>query len=287
MGKFAGTTRPKGKRGRPSNAEREALVAVSMKTNETPQERVARIAERFTVMYKLTKGSIAGTLRSLIVSGAPGTGKSHTIISLLEAAGQTDAIRFVVVSGTITAVNLYKLMFRYSSGNDIILLDDTDSIYDDEESLNLLKAGLDTTERRMISWLSESNVLKADDIPTTFEYKGSMIFITNRPLQAEIDFGRSKLIPHYRAMIDRSVYLDLKLHATEDVIAWISFMTLKHHILVQRGVSHAQEAEIVKWVQDRVDVIPSLSIRTMIKIADFMNTQPAEWESFAKVTILR
>ncbi len=287
MGKFAGKTRPAGKRGRPSNAERDALVLAAVKTNETPQERVARIAERFTIMYKLAKGSVSGSLRSLIVSGAPGTGKSHTIQSLLRQAHDRDEIRFAAVSGTISAIGLYKLMFRYSAANDIILLDDTDSIYDNEESLNLLKAGLDTSERRMISWLSESNALKADDIPTDFEYKGSMIFITNKHLQAEIDFGRSKLIPHYKAMIDRSVYLDLKLHSTDDIIAWISFMTLKQHILVQRGLSHDQEKEVVKWVQDHVAEIPSLSIRTMIKIADFMNTSPTDWETFAKVTMLR
>ncbi len=262
-------------------------MLASVKTNETPAERVARIAERFTVMYKLTKGSIAGTLRSFIVSGAPGTGKSHTIIRLLDAAHEADTNRFAKVAGTITAVNLYKLMFRYSSPSDIILLDDTDSVYDDEESLNLLKAGLDTGDKRIISWLSESAALKSEDIPTDFEYKGSMIFITNRPLQAEIEYGRSKLIPHYKAMIDRSVYLDLKLHDTDDILAWISFMVMKHHILVQRGISHEQEKDVVKWVQDHVAQIPILSIRTMIKVADFMNTNPAEWESFAKVTLLK
>ncbi len=287
MAKFAGTTRPKGKRGRPSNAERDALIKVVQKTNETPQERVARIAERFTIMYKLAKGSVSGSLRSLVVSGAPGTGKSHTIVHLLEQAKERNDIRFISVSGTITAVNLYKLMFRYCGASDIILLDDTDSIYDEEESLNLLKAGLDTSERRMISWMSESAALKSEDIPQTFEYQGSMIFITNKDLQTEIDFGRSKLIPHYRAMIDRSVYLDLKLHAVDDILAWISYMVMKNHILVQRGLSHEQEKEVVKWVQDRVADIPSLSIRTMIKIADFVKTSPADWETFAKVTMLR
>jgi hypothetical protein len=285
--KFAGTTRPAGKRGRPSNAERAAMLKASIKTNETPQERVARIGERFNVMYKLTKGSIQGSLRSLVVSGAPGCGKSHTILSLLEQAKDRGDITFHKVSGTVSAINLYKLLWRNSGQNQIVVLDDTDSIYDDEDALNLLKAALDTSERRMISWLSESNVLKAEDIETEFEYKGSMIFITNRHLQAEIEFGRSKLITHYKAMIDRSVYLDLKLHDIDDVVAWVSYMTLKQHILVQRGLSREQELDVVKWVQTNVDQLASLSIRTMIKVGDFMLTNPAEWESFCRVTLLK
>lgn len=285
--KFAGTTRPIGKRGRPTNAERDALLQASLKTNETPQERVARIGERFNVMYKLAKGSISGSLRSLIISGAPGCGKSHTILHLLEQAKESNAIEYHKVSGIVSAINLYKLLFRYSSSNQIIVLDDTDSIYDDEDALNLLKAALDTNDRRMLSWLSESHALKSEDIPTEFEFKGSMIFITNRHLQAEIAFGRSKIIPHYKAMIDRSVYLDLKLHDMDDIMAWVSYMVLKQHILVQRGLSQQQEVEVVQWVQRNMEKLVSLSIRTMIKVGDFMLTNPSEWESFANITLLK
>lgn len=287
MTKFAGKTRPAGKRGRPSNAERDALAKARLVTNETPQERVARIGERFNVMYKLAKGSVSGTLRSLIVSGAPGTGKSHTIIHLLEQAKDRGDINFHKISGTITPVNLYKTLWRHRGKNDIVLLDDTDSVYDEEESMNLLKAALDTGDRRVLSYLSESNALKSEEIDQEFEYTGSMIFITNRDLFTEIEIGRSRLIPHYKAMIDRSVYLDLKLHATEDIIAWVSYMTLKNHILVQRGLSREQELECVKWVQTHVDKLLTLSIRTMMRVGDFMLTNPAEWESFAKVTLLK
>ena len=103
--KFAGVTRPAGKVGRPSKAEIAARVTAARKTNETPAERVARIAERFGVMYKLAQGSIAGNVRGLVISGAPGVGKSHTIKHLLEQAKERGAINFRAVSGSITPVN--------------------------------------------------------------------------------------------------------------------------------------------------------------------------------------
>lgn len=278
---------PKRGRGRPSNAELEARRLAALETNETPAERIARIGERFTVMYRLTQGSISGAVRSLIVSGAPGTGKSHTVEHLLSQAADRDVIKYETVKGAISAVNLYKLLYRYSKSDQIVLLDDADSIFDDEDAMNIMKAALDTTAVRKISWLSESNTLKAEDIPTQFVYEGAMIFITNKDFQGIVDHGKSKMAPHFAALMSRSIYLDLKLHTTADLIAWISHLVTKNHILVQRGLDRAQETEAVEWLAKNVSEVRELSIRTLLKIADFMKTDPTNWERFAKVTLLR
>jgi hypothetical protein len=278
---------PKRGRGRPSKASLEATRLALQETDETPQERVARIGERFTVMYRLAQGSITGAVRSLIVSGAPGTGKSHTVEHLLSTAADRDLIKYETVKGAISAVNLYKLLFRYSKSDQIVLLDDADSIFDDEDAMNIMKAALDTTAVRKISWLSESNALKAEDIPTSFVYEGSMIFITNKDFQGIVDFGKSKMAPHFAALMSRSIYLDLKLHTQNDLIAWISHLVSKNHILVQRGLDRAQEAEAIQWLHANVSHVRELSIRTLLKIADFMKTDPTNWETFAKVTLLR
>ena len=284
MAKFAGVTRPAGKRGRPSKAELALRAVAARKTDETPAERVRRIAERFGVMYKLAQGSIAGNVRGLVISGAPGVGKSHTIKHLLEQAKERGDINFRAVSGTITPINLYKLMYQFQKEKDVLLLDDTDSIYDDEESMNLLKAGLDSNERRMISWLSETNALKSEGIETSFEYKGSMIFITNKDLQTAAILDKSRIAVHYRALMDRAVYLDLKLHTADDVMAWIAYMVRAHGILIQRGLSKGQQEDVVLWVQKNYEQIPMLSLRLMNKVADFVNTFPADWESMARIT---
>lgn len=277
----------KRKRGRPSAKDLEARRLAALVTNETPAERIARISERFTVMYRLTQGSIMGAVRALIVSGAAGTGKSHTITSLLEAAHDRDKIRFETVHGALSAVNLYKLMYRYSGPNDIILLDDADSIFDDEDALNLMKGGLDTTAVRKISWLSESAALKAEDIPTSFIYEGAMIFITNKDFQSIVDFGKSKMAPHFSALMSRSIYLDLKLHTVEDLLAWTCHMVEKNHILVQKGLDRGQEQEAIEWLRKNVNNVRELSIRTLLKLGDFMKTDATNWESFANVTLLR
>lgn len=282
----------KGKRGRPTKAVAAAKLAAKIEaareTNETHDERVKRISQRFTVMYRMAQGSIAGTIRSLVVSGAPGVGKSHTISHLLDSAQDRNLIRYEEVKGgMVTGVNLYKLMYRMSKENDVILMDDSDSVWDDESTLNLLKAGLDSSDRRNISWLSESASLKAEDIPQRFEYRGSMIFITNKDLQTIVDLNASKMAPHFAAIMSRSIYLDLKLHTTQDLVAWIKHMVSKNHILVQRGLSHNEEKVALEWFEKNYSNLRELSIRTMLKVADFMKTDASDWEMFAAVTLLR
>jgi len=285
----------KRRRGRPprnvaAQSEAMALAAyhAEQDTNETETQRVKRIAERFTVMYKLTQGAINGHVRSLIVSGAAGTGKSHTINHLLSTAADNDTIRYEPITGAnVTGINLYKLLFRMQNEKDIVLMDDSDEIWNDEVSLNLMKAALDTSARRRLSWLSEAASLKAEDIPNQFEYKGSMIFITNKDFQSIIDMGKSKVAPHFSALMSRSIYLDLKLHTPKDLLAWVLHMTQKNHILVQNGLSRKEEDMVLEWTRENYTDFRELSIRTLMKIGSFVKSSPTDWETFAKVTILR
>ena len=53
------------------------------------------------------------------------------------------------------------------------------------------------------------------------------------------------------------------------------------------GLDRGQESEAISWLNDNVAQVRELSIRTLLKIADFMKTDPTNWETFAKVTLLR
>lgn len=284
------TGRRKG-RGRPSKAEmalRAEEAKKARKTNETPEQRVARIADRFTVMYRLTQGVINGAMRSLIVSGAPGMGKSHTIeVQLLSPAADKGQIKLDVIRGSISPVDLYKRLYKFSSPNSVILLDDADSIYEDEDGLNILKAALDTSKTRKISWLRESSALKSEEVPNQFIFEGAMIFITNKDFQWIVEMERNKLVPHIAALMDRSKYLDLKLHDIDDCTAWVGHMVRKQNILVQHGLTREQQEKALDWLTKNYSQLRSLSIRTMMHVAEFILASPLDWEKFAKTILLR
>jgi hypothetical protein len=285
----------KRKRGRPSKAAQTVAqkkmieqVYAQVDTNETDAERVKRIAKAFTVMYKLTQGSIAGNVRGLIVSGAPGTGKSHTIESLLEAAHDRGEIKYATVRGAhVSQIELYKLLWNHKDENQIIFMDDSDGVFQDESTIGLLKIALDTTNKRMLSYMTEAASLKAEGIPPTFEYKGTMIFATNIDFQNVVDFGKNKLVPHVDAILNRALYLDLKLHHPKDLCAWVSHMVTKNHILVQDGLTRAEEAEVVEWAKENYSKFRSFSIRTLKHAATFVKTDYANWKMFAEVILFR
>jgi predicted ATP-dependent serine protease len=76
--------------------------AAPVAPDETDEEIDARIARRYAAFERMAKRVAAGTCRSLIVSGAPGLGKSHTIMEAL-AEADTD---HEVIRGSISAVGL-------------------------------------------------------------------------------------------------------------------------------------------------------------------------------------
>lgn len=284
--------RPKGKRGRPSREETAQKIALLKKAAAeklTPAQRIARIEERFTVMTRLVTGVIQGAIRSLIISGAPGTGKSHLTRQLLDGAEQEGHVKVKVISGKISAIDLFKWMQRFADKNSVILLDDADSVYDDEDAMNVLKAGLDTTHTRKISWLAESNALKGEGLSQEFIYEGSMIFITNKDFQSIVDYERHKMVPHFQALMSRAIYLDTKLHDLEDLVVWTKHMVSTNHILVQDGCDAKQEKAALEWFDKHQEQLREVSIRTVKKLGGFILTAPDDtnWESFARVTLLR
>jgi len=151
---------------------------------ETDDEAMDRIRERFDILHEMTKATVSGDIRAMIVSGPPGVGKSFGVEQEIDKATMFDKLagkrlRAEVVKGSATPIGLYQTLYKYSDANCVVVFDDCDSILLDDVALNLLKGALDSGKKRTISWLSESSALRREGIPDRFEFKGSVIFITN------------------------------------------------------------------------------------------------------------
>ena len=169
---------------------------------ETPAQIDARISERFEVMSVLTDSCLRGDTRSLIISGPAGLGKSFEVEKKL-AKWDPQEKNHTIVKGYIKATGLFKLLYDYRQSNQVLVFDDADSLYFDQDCLNILKSVCDTTERRRVSWQSEAVFVSENDgeiIPRKFDYNGAIIFITNLDFDALISKGH-KLAPHLQAMV--------------------------------------------------------------------------------------
>lgn len=244
------------------------------------------IKKRFEVMGTLADGVVDCNIRALIVAGSAGVGKTHELERKLEAGVRDDKITsYEAIKGSISAVGLYQALWNNQEKGNVLLLDDTDAVFSDEEALNLLKAALDTSPKRRISWAKASRFLKDEGIPTSFDYEGQIVFITNTDPEAVIEKG-TKMAPHMAALLSRAVFLDLCIHDAESILIRIEQVMEESDLLDTLKLSDKDAKQIMKWMKDNVSNLRSISIRTVIQLAGFIKTTD-NWEDIAQITLLK
>ena len=135
--------------------------------------------DMFANLERLTKMVGRGIQPSLVLTGMAGVGKTHLVKETLKGLGLRESYDFEHFKGKATAAGLY--MTLYQNSDKIVIFDDCDSVFKDDDAVNLLKAALDSYDTRKISYIS-TRPLKdefGEPIPTHFEFTGKIIFISN------------------------------------------------------------------------------------------------------------
>jgi len=136
--------------------------------------------QMFDQLELLTQMVVTGIQPSLLVTGGAGLGKTHIVKETILNMGRVESRDFVHFKGRATAPGLYITL--YENADSIIILDDCDSVFKDDDAVNMLKAALDSEgDTRKISYLSAKLLKDENDqyIPRHFEFTGRVIFITN------------------------------------------------------------------------------------------------------------
>ncbi len=255
---------------------------------ESDQEIMDRIKERFTILEDMTKGVRKGDVRAMIVSGPPGVGKSFGVEAVLTKDDLFDKMgerkpRYEIVKGAMSAIGLYSKLYEFSNKGNVLVFDDCDSVLLDELSLNILKAALDSSKKRTISWNTDSRILRSEGIPNSFEFCGSAIFITN----IKFEHVRSKkLRDHLDALESRCHYLDLTIDTTREKILRIK-QIVGDGMLDVYELSEEAKAEVVQFIEVNKDKMRELSLRMVIKVADLRAAMPDKWKSVAALTCMK
>ena len=256
---------------------------------ETDEEAMTRIRERFDILHEMTKAAVSGSIRAMIVSGPPGVGKSFGVETEIDKACLFDKLagkrlRAEVVKGSATPIGLYQTLYKYSDENCVVVFDDCDSILLDDVSLNLLKGALDSGKKRKISWLSESSTLRREGIPDQFEFKGSVIFITNLKFDA---MKSQKLRDHLDALQSRCHYLDLTLDTMRDKLLRIRQIAGDGELFADYEFEKCVQDEIIEFMNDNKNRLREVSLRMALKIADLRNMSVTNWKRLAETTCMK
>jgi hypothetical protein len=223
----------------------------------TPIEKKSEfsINERFDFLTHFVRMVAKKKANSLVVSGAGGLGKTHTVIETLKACnlredtiGEIDG-DFIVIKGFTTAKAMYRTLWE--NNGKVVIFDDADSSFKDPIGANILKGALDSNEKRVISWNAEFS--EREELPNRFEFYGRVIFISNMAMDK---------IP--QAIQSRSLRVNLDMTTTEKVerietvIKQDSFMP---------HISAEVKKDVVRFIQEHAGSMTDLNMRTAIHAA--------------------
>lgn len=217
------------------------------------------INQRFEYLESLASMVISGVTPSLVVVGEGGLGKTHVITQCLKDS-TLDETDYLFIKGYSTARGLYNTLF--DNNGKVIIFDDCDSILEDKTALNILKSALDSYETRRISWLSKMN--KNDEYPNGFDFKGQIIFISNKS-KASID----------QAILSRSLVVDLSM-TQDEKIERMRFILPK----IMSNYPMTLKEEVLDFL-DKHKECGNLTLRSLIMICKVRATNPHRWKDLA------
>lgn len=256
--------------------------------NETDAQIIERMRERFQILDDMTQASIDGVVRGMVVTGPPGVGKSFGVEQVLEKNSLFDTLagnklRFEVIKGASSAIGLYKVLFENADKNNVLVLDDCDTVLYDETSLNLLKAALDSCKKRKLSWNTDSALLRREGIPDTFEFQGSVIFITN----LKFDNVRGKIKDHLAAIMSRCHYLDLTMDTMREKVLRCK-QIVADGMLNEYQFTQEEQDDLMNFMFENKEKMREISLRMVTKLADLKKSFGTEkWKRTAEVTCMR
>lgn len=252
-------------------------------TNETDEAIERRLKERFDVLEQMTDASIKGSIRSFIVSGAPGLGKSYTIERKL-LSYDPDRLAHTIIKGHAKAGGIFPILYDYRYEGQVVVFDDADGIFDDSVSLNILKTATDTTSTRHITWASKAKFFDSNDevIPRSFTYQGTIIFLTNIDFNAVISYGH-KLAPHLEALMSRSYYIDMTMRTPQECLVRIR-QVIKEGLL--KDLSGNEMMDVVTFIETNFMTMRELSLRSVVKLVNLRKSS-TDWKSIAKISLCK
>ena len=265
------------KEGLPMN---EDPIYAEEQNTMTLNDKVQWLEETMQDVYDISRSVAAGAFNSLFISGRAGTGKTYNVERAMNDEGLREGEDWIKISGAVSNIIMYKQLYNYR--DKVLVFDDCDAVFSNDDGRNILKAALDTKKIRNISYMKkmkmlfdpkdfendpegELNAIESGQIPNRFGFAGRVIFISN--------LAKDKADPD-GAIRSRSILVDIN---PEDATLMERMRVLLPH-LEPRDMPMVEKEEIYEFMKDANDV----SMRTFVKAAGFKVAGLPNWKRMAK-----
>lgn len=249
------------------NDKSNVELALNSDSSTKADLKVYDINKRFEIMARLVRIVALKSLPGMIITGQGGLGKTYTTMEVIKNLGMLEDEHYKYFQGSkITTLEFYRML--HDEPDSLFIFDDSDSVLDNGDIVNMLKAALDSgSGPRRVSYVSPA--VTANNLETKFEFTGQIIFITNKTF---------KELP--QPLVSRSVNANVEMTRKES-IQRLEFIVKKE------SPSDMKEAKFkgLKIIADYEDSHPGrpkdLNMRTLEKIAKVLLADPENGEETA------
>jgi len=245
----------------------------------------------FDDLSDLVKMVGKGIQKSLLITGMAGIGKTYTVTKEVTNMLGPKGDKWILVKGKTSPLGLYSTLFL--NRDKLIVFDDIDSVFANKDTVNMIKAAVDSYDERVISWISpitvdiskldDESVQKLyDDIeekletdptnskikyPNQFPFTGRVIFISN--------IHESKMDA---AIKSRSFVIDITLQA-KDVFNRME--SILPELMPESSMKDKQVVlDFLKEKHEKTN--KAVDIRTLINGVKCKESGSSRWEHLAE-----
>jgi len=212
---------------------------------------------------------------------------TYTITKKIKEMIGPEGDKWVHIKGKLSPLGMYQAIFL--NREKLIVFDDADSVFANQDTVNMLKAALDSYEERVISWISPTTVdvsrMSSEDLlafyteieemlrtdpsgkikfPNKFEFTGRIIFISNLP-ESKID----------SAIKSRSFVIDITLNASD---VFKRMESILEHIGGDAPIE--EKKEVLDYLKDNVAGMDGkeVNMRTFILAMRIKQSGTSRWK---------
>lgn len=168
----------------------------------------------------------------------------------------------------------------------IVVLDDVDIVHKEKSEknqiLDMLKGATEITKNeRTLQWLraSSNSLMRDNNVPTSFNFEGSIIWITNDTIEDIQKQAKN----HWNAINSRFSTVRVNLNKEEKLL-YTQYLIEEIGMLGKNcegkegGYSLKIQNLTLEYLNDNYDVLPEVTPRMAIRIADTIMNFPTKWE---------
>ena len=258
----------------------KALLIASTKKLNNDEMRVE--LDKFSNTIRNMTTGVINNAWHLLLMGDPGQGKTQTVVDTLNDSNA----EWTGIKGTTSAIGLYKFFYEHKD-HDVVVIDDSDAIYDSTEATEILKAAMDTKQQRVVTWAKQNQNLNAIGIPNQFVFNARVILITNKDLEIVEGIRPSKAQRLMNPVVDRTPVVKTGLPNRDWELAHLNLLAERNEIIVfnEYNIPAPVREEMIKFLFNHGEHFRSISFRTLGKMCAFYNQDPNTWQDLTLMTV--